>query len=86
MGTYVADRAIQKIIEAGLAPKKSRVVIMGLTFKENCPDCRNSKVVDIIKRLMEFGIEPEIVDPWADPEVAEQEYGFCLKKWKMFKM
>jgi UDP-N-acetyl-D-galactosamine dehydrogenase len=80
MGAYVADRAIQKMIEARQAPKKSKVVILGLTFKENCPDCRNSKVADIIGRLEEYGIEPEVVDPWADLEVAKKEYGVELKK------
>ncbi|MBE7006050.1 MAG: nucleotide sugar dehydrogenase [Ruminococcaceae bacterium] len=79
MGRFVADKAIQKMIEAGQAPLKSKVVILGLTFKENCPDCRNSKVADIVERLREYGIEPEIADPWADPEVARQEYGLELK-------
>ena len=80
MGAYVADAAIKKMIEAGQAPKKSKVVILGLTFKENCPDCRNSKVADIIKRLDEYGIAPEVVDPWADPEDAKHEYGVDLMK------
>ena len=79
MGAYVADRDIQKMIEAGLAPKKSKVVILGLTFKENCPDCRNSKVADIIGRLQEYGINVEVVDPWADPVVAKHEYGVEMK-------
>lgn len=78
MGAYVADKAVQKMVEAGLAPKKSKVVILGLTFKENCPDCRNSKVADIIKRLEEYAIIPEVVDPWADPETAKKVYGIEL--------
>jgi len=78
MGAYVADAAIKKMIEAGQAPKNSKVVILGLTFKENCPDARNSKVADIIARLGEYGIKPEVVDPWADPEVAKHEYGVEL--------
>lgn len=80
MGTFVADASIKEMIEAGLAPKKSNVVILGLTFKENCPDIRNSKVNDIIKRLNEFDITPQIVDPWADSEEALTEYGITLKK------
>lgn len=80
MGAYVADAAVKKMIEAGQAPKKSNVVILGLTFKENCPDCRNSKVADIIRRLEEYGIKPEVVDSWADPEVAKKEYGVDLVK------
>ena len=78
MGAYVADAAIKKMIEAGQAPKASKVAILGLTFKENCPDCRNSKVADIIERLGEYGIKPLVVDPWADPKVAKHEYGVEL--------
>lgn len=79
MGAYVADCAIKKMIEAGQAPRKSKVVILGLTFKENCPDTRNSKVDDIIKRLHEYGIEPTVVDPWASRRDALHEYGVTLK-------
>ncbi|MFR8032477.1 MAG: nucleotide sugar dehydrogenase [Lachnospiraceae bacterium] len=80
MGAYVADAAVKKMIEAGQAPKNSKVVILGLTFKENCPDTRNSKVDDIIKRLNEFGIEPIVVDPWASDRDAMHEYGVTLTK------
>ena len=80
MGRYVADAAIKKMIEVGQAPKKSKVVILGLTFKENCPDTRNSKVDDIIKRLNEYGIEPIVVDPWASERDALHEYGVTLTK------
>ena len=78
MGAFVADAAIKQMIEAGLAPKKANVVILGITFKENCPDTRNSKVVDIIKRLKEYEITPIVSDSWADIEVAKQEYGVDL--------
>ena len=80
MGKYVDDAAIKKMIAAGQAPKKSKVVILGLTFKENCPDTRNSKVDDIIKRLNEYGIEPVVVDPWASERDAMHEYGVKLTK------
>ena len=80
MGAYVADTAIKKMIEAGQAPKKSKVVILGLTFKENCPDTRNSKVDDIIKRLNTYGIDPVVVDPWASERDAMREYGVALTK------
>ena len=82
MGAFVADAAIKEMIEAGMAPKKATVVIMGLTFKENCPDTRNSKVVDIINRLKEFDIKPVVTDSWADAEVAKQEYGVELTAWE----
>ncbi len=74
MGAFVADRAVRKMIVAGQAPKKSKVVILGLTFKENCPDIRNSKVDDIIRRLKTYSCNPIVVDPWADPEEARREY------------
>ena len=80
MGAFVADKAVKKMIEAGQAPKKSKVVILGLTFKENCPDTRNSKVDDIIKRLITFGINPVVVDPWANESDAMHEYGITLTK------
>ncbi len=82
MGAFVADAAIKEMIEAGMAPKKASVVILGLTFKENCPDTRNSKVVDIINRLKEYDIEPIVTDAWADSTVAKQEYGVDLVDWK----
>lgn len=80
MGKYVADAAIKKMVEAGQAPKHSKVVIMGLTFKENCPDIRNSKVEDIIKRLNEYEIKPTVVDPWASKAEALAEYGVELSE------
>ena len=80
MGAFVADKAIQKMVQAGQAPKKSKVIILGLTFKENCPDTRNSKVEDIIRQLEKYGIEPVVVDPWADSEVAKHDYGVNLTK------
>ena len=78
MGAFVADAAIKQMIEAGLAPRKATVVILGITFKENCPDTRNSKVVDIIKRLKEYEINPVVTDSWADATVAKHEYGVDL--------
>lgn len=78
MGAFVADAAIKEMIEAGMAPKKATVLVLGLTFKENCPDTRNSKVVDIINRLKEYDITPIVTDNWADPNVAKSEYGVEL--------
>ncbi len=82
MGAFVADAAIKEMIEAGMAPKKATVVILGLTFKENCPDTRNSKVVDILRRLEEYDIHPAVSDEWADPDVAREAYGVQLTKWE----
>lgn len=78
MGEFVADAAIKKMILAGKTPKNAKVYIFGLTFKENCPDTRNSKVSDIVVRLKEYGIQPEIVDPWASDKDAKNEYGVTL--------
>lgn len=74
MGGFVADATIKQLVLAGKAPKNSKIVILGLTFKENCPDTRNSKVKDIIDRLEEYGITPVVVDPWADPTDTKREY------------
>ena len=81
MGIFVADMALKKMIRAGIDPSKAKIVILGITFKENCPDIRNTKVLDIINHLREYGIEPQVVDPWADKELVKQEYGVELKEW-----
>ncbi|MDY4220120.1 MAG: nucleotide sugar dehydrogenase [Candidatus Faecousia sp.] len=78
MGAFVADAAIKEIVLAGKSPKNAKVAIFGLTFKENCPDIRNSKVEDIIARLKEYGIRPIVVDPWASEQDAMGEYGVTL--------
>jgi len=78
MGRYIADSAIRQMIEAGMAPKKSVVVILGLTFKENCPDIRSSRVVDIVKRLQDYGICPVVTDSWAQVDIVKREYDINL--------
>lgn len=78
MGKFVADATIKKLALANKIVKQAKVVIFGLTFKENTPDTRNTKVIDIIKRLKEYGIDPIVVDPIADPKEAKREYGIDL--------
>lgn len=78
MGEFVADAVIKQLIRANKVVKKAKVVIFGITFKENCPDTRNSKVVDIIKRLNEYYINPIVVDPQADIEDVKNEYNIDL--------
>lgn len=85
MGEFVADAIIKKLILANKVVKQAKVVILGVTFKENCPDIRNSKVVDIITRLNEYGIEPIIVDPEADAREAKREYDIDLVDIKQVK-
>lgn len=80
MGDFVTDAAVKEMIRAGQAPSKSKVVIMGITFKENCPDIRNSKVEDIINRLKEYDITPVVIDPWADVDEVMREYGVELSE------
>jgi len=78
MGTFVAQRAIREMIRAGHNILGSTVTVLGLTFKENCPDLRNSKVIDIINELGEYGIQVQVCDPLADPDEAIHEYGVRL--------
>ena len=79
MGEFVADAAIRQMILAGKRVKGAKAAILGLTFKENCPDTRNSKVEDIINRLKEYGVTTLVVDPWADAHEAKREYGIALQ-------
>ncbi|MEA1853618.1 nucleotide sugar dehydrogenase [Cytobacillus sp. OWB-43] len=83
MGSFVADVIIKKLIQTNKVVKQSNVVILGITFKENCPDTRNSKIEDIIKRLNEYEIDPVIIDPYADPAEAKREYGIDLVPFDM---
>lgn len=78
MGEFVADAAIREMVQAGLAPANARVGVLGITFKENCPDVRNSKVEDILKRFSQYGIVPFVCDPWADVEDAKKSYDVTL--------
>jgi UDP-N-acetyl-D-galactosamine dehydrogenase len=80
MGFYVAKNTVKKIIAAGKNISKSKVLIMGATFKEDVSDIRNSKVADIVKELKSFGVKVEIVDPHADSDELKHEYGFGLNK------
>lgn len=82
MGAFVADALIKELVLAGKVVKNSKVLILGITFKENCPDTRNSKVIDIINRLKEYEVKPIIVDPQADVKEAEREYGVAIQKIK----
>lgn len=78
MGRFVAEMAVKKMVQAGLAPAQTRVVILGFTFKENCPDVRNTRVADIVHTLEEYGICPVVVDPCADKALVQKEYGVAL--------
>jgi len=75
MGKYVAENCVKGLIAADKPVKGANVAILGFTFKENCPDTRNSKVFDIVKELHEYGIEPTVADPQADAAEAKRLYG-----------
>ncbi|WP_072682422.1 nucleotide sugar dehydrogenase [Arcobacter sp. LA11] len=78
MGKYIAERVVKLMIKKGLAIKDSKVLILGLTFKENCPDIRNTRVIDIIKELNEYGCTIDVYDPWAKKEEVKLEYNIDL--------
>jgi len=80
MGRYIAERTVKELIHARIQVESARVIILGFTFKENCPDIRNTRVVDIIDELHEYGIEPLVHDPIADPNEAKEIYGVKLLK------
>ena len=81
MGKFIAENTVKRMIQSGCSIKGARVNILGLTFKENCPDLRNSKVPDIIAELQSYGIEVTIHDPVADPIQARHEFALELSKW-----
>lgn len=81
MAAYVAQQTVKKIIQTGGAVLGSKVIVLGLTFKENCPDLRNSKVADLVKELQEFGCKVSVHDPLAAPAEALHEYGITLSEW-----
>src|SRR5210317_616617 len=78
MGVYVADELVKAMLKKSLQPKGARVLMLGLTFKENCPDLRNTKVVDIVRELTSYGTEVDVHDPWVDVAEAKNEYGLDL--------
>jgi UDP-N-acetyl-D-glucosamine/UDP-N-acetyl-D-galactosamine dehydrogenase len=78
MGAYVAGETVKLLIRNNCAVNGARVLVLGITFKENCPDIRNSRVIDIVRELQDYGCAIEIADPWASPEEVEREYGLPL--------
>lgn len=78
MGAYVAGQLIKKMLKRNLPVRGARVLVMGLAFKENCPDLRNTRVTDVIAELCEFGVEVDVFDPWVSVEEAKAEYGIDL--------
>jgi UDP-N-acetyl-D-glucosamine/UDP-N-acetyl-D-galactosamine dehydrogenase len=82
MGKFIAEQTIKQMIAAGSYVKGARVNVLGLSFKENCADLRNSKVYDVIRELQAYGVEVHVHDPVADAETALHEYGVTLLPWR----
>lgn len=80
MGKYIAQQVIKLMIKKGHHIKGAKVLMLGITFKENCPDIRNTRAIDIYQELTEYGIDVCVYDPWADPNEVENEYGICTRK------
>jgi UDP-N-acetyl-D-galactosamine dehydrogenase len=78
MGVYVANQVIKLLIKKGHKIEGAKVLVLGITFKENCPDIRNSRVIDVINELKEFGCDVDVSDPWADTDEVKKEYGIDL--------
>lgn len=78
MGAFVAGQLVKSMLKRRIQVDGARVLVLGLSFKENCPDLRNTRVVDVMSELREFGITVDVYDPWADPEEARHEYGIDL--------
>jgi UDP-N-acetyl-D-galactosamine dehydrogenase len=85
MGSFIAQRAVKLMINAGIKPHGARVGVLGVTFKENVVDIRNSRVPDIVKELREFGIQPLVHDPLADGDAVRHEYGITLSPFEEFR-
>ena len=81
MGKYIAEQTVKQMIASGSYVRGAKVNVLGLTFKENCPDLRNSKVGDIVAELKSYGIDVAVHDPWADADEAKREYGVTLVPW-----
>ncbi|EPE4927343.1 UDP binding domain-containing protein, partial [Shigella sonnei] len=75
MGQYVVSQLVKKMLKQRIQVEGANVLVMGLTFKENCPDLRNTKVIDIISELKEYNINIDIIDPWCSTDEAQHEYG-----------
>jgi UDP-N-acetyl-D-galactosamine dehydrogenase len=78
MSLYVTTQIIKLMLKKSMQPKGARVLILGLTFKENCPDLRNTKVIDIVRELRSYGTEVDVHDPWVDAAEAKEEYGLDI--------
>ena len=82
MGKFIAEQTVKMMIAAGSQVKGAKVSVLGLTFKENCPDLRNSRVIDVINELRSYGVEVHVHDPVPNAGEAKHEYGITLETWE----
>jgi UDP-N-acetyl-D-galactosamine dehydrogenase len=75
MGEYVVSQLVKAMTKRRIHVDQARILVLGFTFKENCPDLRNTKVIDIVRELEQYNVQVDVFDPWIDPEEADQEYG-----------
>ena len=81
MGKYIAEQVVKAMIKKDIPVNRAKVLMLGITFKENCPDVRNTKIVDVVAALEDFGAEVSIYDPWANPAELKHEYGLdCINE------
>jgi len=78
MGIYVASRLVRCMVTKGVSMPEAKILIMGITFKENCPDVRNTRVIDVIEELQNYGAQVDVHDPWVDPDEVMNEYGVSV--------
>ncbi len=78
MGKFVANETVKMMLKKGIGVKNANVLVLGITFKENCPDIRNSRAIDVIRELEDYQLDVDVYDPWANPEEVKEEYGFDL--------
>jgi UDP-N-acetyl-D-galactosamine dehydrogenase len=81
MGKYVAEQTVKQIIQTGAPVRGAHVAVLGLSFKEDCPDIRNTRVIDVVNELVSYGVTVHVHDPVADPDEAQHEYGVQLTSW-----
>jgi UDP-N-acetyl-D-galactosamine dehydrogenase len=82
MGEYVASQVVKLMIKKGIAVNSSSLLMLGITFKENCPDVRNTKIIDVVHSLTDYGIDVVIYDPWASPQDVAHEYNLTVTNEK----
>ncbi len=78
MGAYVADQTIKLMLKKGIQVLGANILIMGFTFKENCPDVRNTRIIDIYRALQQYNVHITVYDPWANPDIVRREYGIDI--------